>query len=62
MTITQQPGYEIYEYSCHEGNYALKHTLLGERAYEKQVADAKARGEAPPERVFERVNGPDRAR
>ena len=24
MTITQQPGYEIYEYSCHEGNIAMQ--------------------------------------
>ena len=62
MTITQQPGYEIYEYSCHEGNIALRHTLLGERAYEKAAAEAAAKGLPPPERVFERVNGPDRAR
>jgi hypothetical protein len=62
MTITRQPGYEIYEYSCHEGNIALEHTLLGERAYEKAAAEAAAKGSAPPERVFERVNGPDRAR
>jgi hypothetical protein len=62
MTITQQPGYEIYEYSCHEGNIAIKHTLMGERAYEKAAAEAAAKGLPPPERVFERVNGPDRAR
>jgi hypothetical protein len=62
MTITQQPGYEIYEYSCHEGNIALRHTLMGERAYEKAAAEAAAKGLPPPERVFERVNGPDRGR
>jgi hypothetical protein len=62
MTITQQPGYEIYEYSCHEGNLALSHVLMGERAYEKAAAEAAAKGLPPPERVFERVNGPDRAR
>ena len=62
MTITQQPGYEIYEYSCHEGNIAIRHALLGERAYEKAAAEAAAKGLPPPERVFERVNGPDRAR
>jgi hypothetical protein len=61
-TITEQPGYEIYEYSCHEGNIAIKHTLMGERAYERAAAEAAARGLPPPERVFERVNGPDRAR
>jgi hypothetical protein len=62
MTITQQPGYEIYEYSCHEGNIALRHTLMGERAYEQAAADAAAKSLPPPERVFERVNGPDRGR
>jgi hypothetical protein len=62
MTITQQPGYEIYEYACHEGNMALEHILSGERAYERAVAEATAKGLAPPDRVFERVNGPDRAR
>jgi hypothetical protein len=62
MTITVQPGYEIYEYSCHEGNLAMRHALMGERAYEKAAAEAAAKGLPPPERVFERVNGPDRAR
>jgi hypothetical protein len=62
MTITQQPGYAIYEYSCHEGNLALRHVLMGERAYERAAAEAAAKGLAPPERVFERVNGPDRGR
>src|SRR5688572_18779695 len=62
MTITQQPGYAIYEYACHEGNMAVRHILSGERAFERAAAEAAARGLAPPERVFERVNGPDRAR
>jgi hypothetical protein len=62
MTITQQPGYQLFEYACHEGNMALRHILSGERAYERAASEAAARGEAPPERVFERVNGPDRAR
>jgi hypothetical protein len=62
MTITQQPGYQLFEYACHEGNMALRHILSGERAYERAAAEAAARGESPPERVFERVNGPDRAR
>jgi len=62
MTITQQPNYEIYEYSCHEGNIALRHALMGERAYERAAAETAAKGLPPPERVFERVNGPDRAR
>jgi hypothetical protein len=62
MTITSQPGYQIYEYGCHEGNNAMRNALTAERAYEKAAADAKAKGLPPPERVFERVNGEDRAR
>lgn len=62
LTITQQPDYQIYEYACHEGNLAMRHALLAERAYEKAAAEAKAKGLPPPERVFGRVNGPDRAR
>ena len=62
MTITQQPGYEIYEYACHEGNMAMRNILSAERAYERAAAEAAAKGLPLPERVFERVNGPDRAR
>ncbi len=62
MTITQQPDYEIYEYACHEGNMAMRNILSAERAYERSVAEAAAKGLPPPARVFERVNGPDRAR
>ena len=62
MTITQQPGYEIYEYACHEGNMAMRNILSAERAYERAAAEAEAKGLPPPQRVFERVNGPDRAR
>jgi hypothetical protein len=62
MTITQQSGYEIYEYACHEGNMAMRNILSAERAYERAAAEAAAKGLPPPERVFERVNGPDRAR
>ena len=62
LTITRQPDYEIYEYGCHEGNVAMRNALSAERAYEKAAAEAIAKGLPPPERVFERVNGPDRAR
>ena len=62
MTITSQPGYEIYEYGCHEGNNAMRNALSAERAYEKAAEETKAKGLPPPERVFERVNGADRAR
>jgi hypothetical protein len=50
MMITTQPNYETFEYSCHEGNGAVGHSLSGERAIDKQIADAIARGEKPPER------------
>ncbi len=62
MTITQQPDYEISEYACHEGNLAMRNALSAERAYEASVKEAIAKGQPVPERVFERVNGPDRAR
>jgi hypothetical protein len=62
MTITSQPDYQIYEYGCHEGNNAMRNALSAERAYEKAAEEAKAKGLPPPERVFEQVNGPDRAR
>jgi hypothetical protein len=51
LMITTQPNYETFEYSCHEGNGAVGHSLSGERAFEKDVADALARGEKPPERA-----------
>ena len=62
MTLTQQPGYEIYEYACHEGNRSVANSLSGERAYEKQAAENAKKGLPPPERVFEKVNGDDRGR
>jgi len=62
LTITQQPDYEIYEYACHEGNHSMRNVLSAERAYEREAAEAKAKGLPAPPRVFEQVNGPDRAR
>ncbi len=50
VMITTQPNYEVYEYSCHEGNSAVEGGLRGERAYEKEVADAKAKGLPIPPR------------
>jgi len=52
MTITEQPGYQLYEYSCHEGNGAVGYALSGERAYEKMVAEAKAKGLPIPPRTM----------
>jgi hypothetical protein len=47
---TTQPNYTIYEYSCHEGNYAVSGGLAGERAYDRQVAEAMAQGLPIPRR------------
>jgi hypothetical protein len=52
LTITSQPGYEMYEYSCHEGNGAVKYALSAERQYERQVAEAKAKGLPIPPRTM----------
>ena len=35
MTLTSQPGYEIFEYGCHEGNYAMANLLKAARARER---------------------------
>lgn len=51
LMITQQPDYQIYEYSCHEGNGAVVNSLSGERAYERQVAEAGAKGLPVPPRT-----------
>jgi len=48
---TTQPGYEVYEYSCHEGNFAVGGGLAGERAYEREVEEAKAKGLPIPRRA-----------
>ena len=53
LMITSRPGYEMLEYSCHEGNGAVGQALSGERVYEQQVADAKAHGLPIPARAVE---------
>jgi hypothetical protein len=32
--LDEKPGYEIYEYACHEGNYGLANMLRAARAEE----------------------------
>ncbi len=34
LPLTSPPGYVIYEYACHEGNYSIYNALAGERALE----------------------------
>jgi hypothetical protein len=35
--LTTEPGYEIYEYACHEGNYGLPNMLSAARAEEEDA-------------------------
>jgi hypothetical protein len=49
-TITQQPGYRVYEYSCHEGNTALSQGLASERALDRMEAELRAKGLPVPPR------------
>jgi hypothetical protein len=51
LMLTTQPGFTLYEYSCHEGNEAVRNALSGERVYEKQVAENAAKGLPPPARA-----------
>ncbi len=39
--LTSEPGYEIFEYACHEGNYAMRNRLSAARALEAKDAAAK---------------------
>ena len=40
LPLVNLPDYVIYEYACHEGNYAIAHALSGARALEKAAANA----------------------
>ena len=57
MTLTTQPGYEVLEYSCHEGNNFIRTALRAEQQYQQKVADARAKGEPIPERPKPRNTG-----
>ncbi|HEY8519995.1 MAG TPA: hypothetical protein VIN61_07950 [Gammaproteobacteria bacterium] len=50
LTLTTQPGYEVLEYSCHEGNFFVANALRAEKEYQRRVAEARAKGEPIPER------------
>jgi hypothetical protein len=41
--LTQEAGYQNFEYACHEGNYAMFDSLSGARAQEKKAAQAAAK-------------------
>lgn len=50
LTLTTQPGYEVLEYSCHEGNLFVARALRAEQQFQRRVAEARAKGEPIPER------------
>ena len=37
MPLTAEPEYQIYEYACHEGNYAVPNALSGQRVIDEQI-------------------------
>lgn len=39
FSLYAKPGYEIYEYACHEGNYGLANMLSAARTEEQEQAD-----------------------
>ena len=39
--LTADPEYRIYEYACHEGNYAMENMLRGARSLEAAAAAKK---------------------
>ena len=58
LTITSQPNYQLYEYSCHEGNGAVKFALSADRTYDQTVAEAIAKGLPVPRRDMASPYGP----
>jgi hypothetical protein len=40
--ITQEPGYQLFEYACHEGNMAMHNMLSAARMEDKKAAAAAA--------------------
>jgi hypothetical protein len=44
MPLRLDPEFPLYEYACHEGNYAMLNMLKGARADEKAAAEAAKAG------------------
>ena len=40
MPLTAEPDYQMFEYACHEGNYAVPNTLSGQRYLDKVAQEA----------------------
>ncbi|HUK33337.1 MAG TPA: hypothetical protein VLV86_05480 [Vicinamibacterales bacterium] len=43
LDLASKPGYEIYEYACHEGNYGLRNMLSASRADDRAAAASTAK-------------------
>ncbi len=43
LPLHEEPGYEVYEYACHEGNYSMRNRLSAARSMEAKQAGAGAR-------------------
>ncbi len=43
MPLTAEPTYEMFEYACHEGNYAVPNALSGARFLEKSAESTEGR-------------------
>jgi hypothetical protein len=41
LPIVSRPGYQVFEYACHEGNYGLPNILSGARATEREAASPR---------------------
>src|SRR5690606_16043297 len=50
LTLTTQPGDEVLEYSCHEGNFFIANALRAEKRYQEEARQAVAAGEPIPQR------------
>jgi hypothetical protein len=44
MPLRLNPEFPLYEYACHEGNYAMFNMLKGARAEEKAAEEAAKAG------------------
>jgi len=41
--LVRDDGYGMYEYACHEGNYALQNIMNGERVRERSAGPTSPR-------------------
>ena len=47
LPIVSRPGYQVFEYACHEGNYGLPNILSGARATERGDKPSASPGSQP---------------